>query len=124
MSSTVYQHGLNLEDFSQSPVGFSITDFSRNCPFGKDFYTCLMQIFLKSDLVLNCSHDALTPGAPEVQAEFCICRISKLKYLECPCSQYQAMNWVGSCLACFVQVLSAFTCQIKVLMHVTQSVNE
>lgn len=91
----MYQHGVNLEDFSQSPVGFSITDFRRNCPFGKDLHhTGLMQIFLKSDLVLNCSQDALTPGAPEVQAEFCICRMFKLKYLEWPCSQYQTKNWV------------------------------
>lgn len=58
----MYQDGLNLEDFSQSPVGFSITDFRRRCPFGKDLRTCLMQIFLKSDLVLNCSQDALTLG--------------------------------------------------------------
>lgn len=120
----MYQDGLNLEDFSQSPVGFSITDFRRCCPFGKDLHTCLMQIFLKSDLVLNCSQDALNPGAAEVQAEFCTCRIFKLNYLEWPCSQYQTMNWVWSCPACFVQVLPAFTCQIKVLMHVSQSVNE
>lgn len=47
---------------------------------------CLTRIFLKCDSVLNHSQDALIARAPEVVAEFNVTRISKLKYLEWPCS--------------------------------------